>query len=66
MKTEIINAVESYLESGVKKHRVNINVLLFSPQVIPEHTNIVEAVDRELDQLVNYEDKLHALRKHFK
>lgn len=66
MKKEIINAVESYLESGVKKHKVNINVLLFNPQVIPEHTNIIEAVDKELDQLVSYQDKLHALREHFK
>ena len=33
---------------------------------VGEHPNIIETVEQELDIIAGYEDKLSALKKHFK
>lgn len=65
MRNEIIKALEAHFKAGIIKHEVNINVLLSNPIAIPEHSDMIETIEKELEAMVNYQDKLDVLTKYF-
>jgi len=65
MKTRIINATRAHLTAHISKHVVNIEVMLNNPVAIPEHTDIMEAIEKELEYISEYHDKLEVLEKYF-
>lgn len=65
MRTQLINATREHLTSNVNKHIMNIEVMLNNPIAIPEHTNIMEAIEKELATISEYHDKLEVLEKYF-
>jgi len=65
MKTRIINATILHLTAHINKHVVNIEVMLNNPVAIPEHTDIMEAIEKELEYISEYHDKLEVLEKYF-
>ena len=65
MKENIINALKASFEAGITKHKMNIEIMLSNPMAIHDHTDFMGAVELELAQIAEYEDKLEALTKHF-
>lgn len=65
MKDRIIQASRAHFESHILKHRVNVETILNNPIAIPEHTDIMDAVEKELAIMAEYEDKLEMLNKYF-
>lgn len=65
MRTQLINATKQHLLSHVTKHVMNIEVMLNNPIAIPEHTDIMEAIEKELALISEYHDKLEVLEKYF-
>ena len=54
-----------HFESHIEKHRMNIEVILNNPMAIHDHTDIMTAIELELEHIAEYEDKLEALNKYF-
>lgn len=65
MEQRILDALETHFEAHILKHQVNIEVLLANPTAIPEHVDIMEAIELELAKMAEYKDKLEALKEHF-
>lgn len=65
MKEQIIQALKAHFESHIQKHKMNIEIMLNNPMAIHEHTDFMGAVELELAQIAEYEDKLEALERHF-
>lgn len=65
MKENIINALTATFEAGIQKHKMNVSIMLSNPMAIHEHTDFMGAVELELAQIAEYEDKLEALTKYF-
>jgi len=61
MKTEIYNTLRRHLQSHVDKHAMNVRIMVQNPMAIHDHTNFMEAVELELAQMAEYQDKLEAL-----
>jgi len=61
MKTEIYNALRRNLQSQVERHAMNVRIMLDKPMAIHEHTDFMTAVELELSQIAEYQDKLEAL-----
>ncbi len=61
MKTEIYNALRRNLQSQVERRAMNVRIMLDKPMVIHEHTDFMTAVELELSQIAEYQDKLEAL-----
>jgi hypothetical protein len=64
MRNQILRASMVHFQSHIQKHRVNIEVMLSNPRALPEHTDIMDAIEKELAIIAEYVDKLEAL-KHF-
>lgn len=65
MRTQLIAASRSYYEAHIEKHRVNIEVMLNNPTAIPEHSDIMDAIEKEVAIIAEYSDKLEVLNKYF-
>jgi hypothetical protein len=65
MKDKIVITLEQYYEAKVAQHKLNIDIMMSNPRVIPEHENFTEAIDKELSELANAHDKLQALKEYF-
>ena len=61
----LLDSLKKYLEGNLAKHKANIEVYLNSSIGIGEHSDIVETIEKELDMMASYHDKLEVLDKYF-
>ena len=56
----------AHAQGDIAKHKANIEVYLANPVGIGEHSNIVEAIEQELDMIAKYQDQIDIINKYFK
>ena len=66
MREQLIKALLAHAQGDIAKHKANIEVYLANPVGIGEHSNIVEAIEGELDMIAKYQDQVDVLNKYFK
>ncbi len=65
MRKKLIKSTESFLQGHIDKHIANIENLLDNHVALAEHPDIIETIEKELDIVAGYEDKLNVLKKYF-
>ena len=65
MRDEIIKASRLHFEAHIEKHRVNVENLLQNSVGIGEHADVMDAIEKELDEMSKYHDLLEVLRVYF-
>ena len=66
MREQLIKALLAHAQGDIAKHRANVEVYLTSPVGIGEHSNIVEAIEEELNMIAKYQDQIDVIHKYFK
>ena len=66
MREQLIKALLAHAQGDIAKHRANVEVYLTSPVCIGEHSNIVEAIEEELNMIAKYQDQIDVIQKYFK
>ena len=66
MRDQLIKALLAHAQGDIQKHIANVEVYLQNPAGIGEHSNIVEAIEQELDIIAKYHDQVEVLNKYFK
>ena len=61
----IIEAVRKHAIGHIEKHRANVIVYLNNPAGIGEHSDIIEAIEHELEQMAKYQDQVDMLDRYF-
>ena len=64
-RTDLIDALTKYFEGYIAKHKVNIDNLLDNQVALADHPDIIETLNKEMDIMASYEDKLSVLQKYF-
>ena len=62
---QIIEAAKKQAEGELEVHKTNIAVYQTMPAGIGEHSDIVEAIQKELDTMAIAEDRISMLEQHF-
>ena len=62
----IIDALRKKYEAEIAAAKANIDVYQKNPAGIGEHSNIVEAIEQELDMIAKYQDQIDVINKYFK
>jgi hypothetical protein len=65
MRKLLLDAVRTHAQGHIEKHRANIEVYLAHPVGIGEHSDIIEAIEIELEQIAKYEDQIDILDNYF-
>ena len=65
-REDLIKVSELYFKAQIEKHKVNVENLLENQVGVAEHPDIVETIEKELQVIANYDEKLNVLQKYFK
>ena len=65
MRNEMIDAVKVNCEGNLQLHKTNIEIYLNKSIGIGEHSDIIQTIIKELEQVAKYEELLQTLDKHF-
>ena len=65
MREQLIKALLAHAQGDIAKHKANIEVYLANPVGIGEHSNIIEAIEGELDMIAKYQDQIDIINKYF-
>jgi|TARA_B100000123_G_scaffold50845_1_gene34586 hypothetical protein len=65
MREKMISALLAHAQGDIQKHKMNVEVYLTSPVGIGEHSNVMEAIEEELNMIAKYEDQVSVIKKHF-
>ena len=65
-REDLINVSELYFKAQIEKHKVNVENLLENQVGVAEHPDIVETIEKELEVIASYDEKLNVLKKYFK
>lgn len=66
MREELINALIAHAKGHIAKHKANVEVYLKNAVGVGEHPDIIEAIEKELDLIAQYDDQVEMLNKYFK
>jgi len=65
MRQILLKAVKSHAQGHIDKHIANIEIYLNQSVGIGEHSDIVEAIELELEEIAKYQDQLDIVKKYF-
>ena len=65
MRNQMISALLAHAQGDIQKHKMNVEVYLTNPVGIGEHSNVMEAIEEELNMIAKYEDQVSVIKKHF-
>ena len=65
LRADLIKASRIHFEAHVEKHRINVENLLQNSQGVAEHPDIMDSIEKELDEISKYNDLLDVLDKYF-
>lgn len=66
LRTEMLKAVKNHAKAHIEKHRMNVEIYLRNPVGVGEHSDIMDAIEKELTHMAEYEDHLEIINKYFK
>ena len=65
MKIHILKSLVSHAKGKINIHKAIVHIYLENPVGIGEHSDVMEAIESELNQIAMYEEQLQVLQKHF-
>ena len=66
MRDQMIKALLAHAQGDIEKHKANVEIYLSNPAGIGEHSNVLEAVEEELNMIAKYQDQIDVIQKHFR
>ena len=66
MREQLIKALLAHAQGDIQKHLANVEVYLNNPVGIGEHSNVVEAIEEELNMIAKYKDQIDVINKYLK
>ena len=61
----ILHALQAKYEGEKQYHKANIEIYLSNPAGIGEHSDVLEAINIELERMVAADEKIHILTHHW-
>ena len=65
MRDIMLNALKSFYVGNINRHIANVEVYLRMTVGIGEHSDIQETIDKEIEKIAQFDDKLAMVTKYF-
>jgi ribosomal protein S3 len=66
LREEMINAAVKHAEAHIEKHRMNVEIYLTNPVGVGEHSEVMDEIEKQLDEMARYQDHVDILKSYFK
>jgi hypothetical protein len=64
-RKNMLEAIKDHAKGHIKKHTMNVEVYLKNAAGVGEHPDVMEAVEKELKIIAEYDDQLDVINKYF-
>ena len=64
MREMLLSALKSYYVGHINKHIANVEIYLSRSTGIGEHSDIIEAMNKEIGEIGKYDDRLSMILKY--
>lgn len=65
LREEMINAALKHAEAHIDKHRMNVEIYLTNPVGVGEHSEVMDEIEKQLDEMARYQDHVDILKYYF-
>jgi len=65
MKEQFLQASRLHFQAHIEKHRVNVENLLENAVGVGEHGDVMDTIEKELEEMAKYHDLLEMLDTYF-
>jgi ribosomal protein S3 len=65
LREEMINAALKHAEAHIEKHRMNVEIYLTNPVGVGEHSEVMDEIEKQLDEMARYQDHVDILKSYF-
>ena len=65
MRTQILEALKADAQGNIEKARLNIEIYLKNPVGIGEHSDVLAAIQDQVDIIAKEEERIAVLQKYF-
>ena len=65
MRQQIIGVLKQHFEAHILKHKMNVDIMLANPMAIHDHTDLMDAIEKEVALIAEYQDKLEIMETYF-
>ena len=66
MRDQLIKALLAHAQGDIPKHKANVEIYMTNPVGIGEHSNLMEAIEEEINMIAKYQDQIDVINKYFK
>ena len=66
MRDQLIKALLAHAQGDIAKHKANVEIYLTNPVGIGAHSNVMEAIEEELNMMAKYQDQIDIINKYLK
>ena len=66
MREQIIKALLTHAQGNIAKHKANVEIYLTNPAGIGDHSNVMEAIEEEINMIAKYQDQIEVINNYFK
>jgi hypothetical protein len=66
MRKEIIVVLKDHFKAHIFKHKMNVDIMLNNPMALHDHTDLMDAIEKEVALIAEYQDKLDIMESYFK
>ena len=64
-RKNMLEAIKDHAKGHIKKHTMNVEVYLKNAAGVGEYPDIMEAIEKELKIIAEYDDQLSIVEKYF-
>ena len=61
LREQMINAARQHAKAHIEKHRMNVEIYLTNPVGVGEHSEVMEEIEKQLDEMARYQDHIDIL-----
>ena len=65
MRKEIVGVLKQHFEAHILKNKMNVDIMLANPMAIHDHTDLMDAIEKEVALIAEYQDKLEVMEIYF-
>ena len=65
LRKQMLDAVRDHAQAHIDKHRMNVENYLTNPVGVGEHSEVMDEIEKQLEEMAKYEDHLEMLDKYF-
>tara|TARA_Y100001938_G_C8064216_1_gene419157 strand:+ start:554 stop:808 length:255 start_codon:yes stop_codon:yes gene_type:complete len=65
LRNDLLKASKTHFVAHIEKHRINVENLLNNSQGVAEHADIMDTIEKELEEISKYHDLLEVLDVYF-